>query len=240
MKDAFTNRSGMFQTVLTTLNDDRYKPVWFNQPPVIFTTKAGQAADAVADLAKFCRAQGTGTTGAAQEKDREQREAVDATFPLARALVQWFGDQQDESNAGKVDLTQSDFRKLRDQQLLETLRLVRDLAKGVTTGALAADAVAYGVTAAAVQASDKEVEEYAAVIAAPQAGIADRKALTGQMRDRFNAVEDKFAVLDDMILQFNTTPAGRALIAAYQTSRVVRDLGAGPSPKQPPTPPPAK
>ena len=62
-----------------------------------------------------------------------------------------------------------------------------------------------------MQAADKEVEEYAAVIAAPQAGIADRKALTGQLRDRFNAVEDKFAMLDDMILQFNPTPAGLSL-----------------------------
>ena len=81
-----------------------------------------------------------------------------------------------------------------------------------------------------------EVEEYAAIIAAPQALIANRKALTGHMRDRFNAVEDIFAMLDDIVLQFNATPAGRALIAAYQASRVVRDLGEGPGPKTP-TPP---
>jgi hypothetical protein len=46
--------------------------------------------------------------------------------------------------------------------------------------------------------------------------------------------------LDNLILQFGGSDAGRKLIAAYQAARIVRDLGAGPSPKQPPTPPPAK
>ena len=91
--------------------------------------------------------------------------------------------------------------------------------KQIVAGAQATEAAGYGITAAAVEAADKEVEEYAAVVAAPQAGIADRKALTGQMRVRFNAVEDKFAVLDDMILQFNATAAGRGLIAAYQAAQ---------------------
>jgi hypothetical protein len=50
-------------------------------------------------------------------------------------------------------------------------------------------------------------------------------------------VEAKFASLDCLVLQFKTTEAGRALIAAYQAARVVRDAGAGPSPG--PTPPPA-
>ena len=83
------------------------------------------------------------------------------------------------------------------------------------------------------------MEEYAAVLSAPQTSIADRKALTQQMRDRFNVVETLFAVLDDMILQFGAPAAGRALIAAHKAARIVRDLGAGPSPTPPPTPPPA-
>jgi len=54
---------------------------------------------------------------------------------------------------------------------------------------------------------------------------------------RFNAVEEKFIALDDLILQFaNGAVAGRALVAAYQAARVVRDLGSGPGPT-PPTPP---
>jgi len=103
---------------------------------------------------------------------------------------------------------------------------------------------AYGITAAAVTSVNKEVEEYAAVVSAPQAGIADRKSLTQQMRDRFNAVEALFVALDDLILQFGTTLEGRDLIASHLASRIIRDLGAGPGEPEapapaPPTPPPA-
>lgn len=144
---------------------------------------------------------------------------------------QWPGrlrDQADETNAKKVDLPESGWRHL------------RDLAQGVVSGPKAADAVAYGITAGAVTAVNKEVEEYAAVVSVPQLSIAERKSLTDQMRERFNAVELKFVALDDMILQFSTTVAGRDLIASHQTARVVRDLGAGPGqPANPPAPMPA-
>ena len=124
--------------------------------------------------------------------------------------------------------------------MLDKGRLARDLAQGVVGGAKAAQAVDYGITAAAVASVNKEVEEYAGVVSAPQAGIAERKSITEQLRERFNKVEAKFAVIDDMSLQFNATAAGRALIASHKTARIVRDLGAGPGPQpQPPAPPPA-
>lgn len=167
-----------------------------------------------------------------------ERGAV--AHPLARALVTWFRDQADGTNAAKVDLQESGWRRLHDQQQVEQGRLVRDLAQAVVAGPKAADAADYGITAAAVTAVNKEVEEYAAVVSAPQVSIADRKSLTEQMRERFNAVEAKFVGLDDMILQFGNTAAGRALIASHQSARIIRDLGAGPGtpPPAPPTPPP--
>lgn len=245
MKDAFTNRLGMFDTTLLNLNTATNKPVWFQLPPVIFTAKVAAAAAAVVDLRAFCLRQGTDITGAALDKEREGNEAVAVAHPLSRALVTWFRDQADETNAAKVDLPESGWGRLRDQQRVDQGRLVRDLAQGVVAGPKAADAVAYGLTAAAVTAVNKEVEEYAGVVSAPQVSIAERKSLTEQMRDRFNVVEGKFAGLDDMILQFSGTEAGRALIASHQAARVVRDLGVGPGqpatspPPASPTPPPA-
>ena len=47
MQDEFVNRLGMFRTALGTLNDPANQPVWSGQPPLIFTTKVGQAATAV-------------------------------------------------------------------------------------------------------------------------------------------------------------------------------------------------
>jgi hypothetical protein len=228
----------MFQTTLTTLNSATNKPVWFQQPPVGFTSEVAVATQAVADLEKFCQAQETRTTGSAQDKDREEIEMEDAAHALGRALVSWFRKQGNETDAAKVDLSLTAWRRLRDQSVLEKARLAHSLAQGVTAGGQAAAAAEYGITAAAVQALGKEIDDYAKVIAAPQSAIGGRKSLTLQMRARFNAVEAGFATLDDLILQFNKTAAGRALIAAYQASRVVRDLGHGPGP-QPPAPSPA-
>jgi len=65
MQDEFVNRLGMFRTALGTLNDPANQPVWSGQPPVIFTTKVGQAATAVTELEAFVAQQQVVITGAA-------------------------------------------------------------------------------------------------------------------------------------------------------------------------------
>jgi hypothetical protein len=229
MKNEFTNRLGMFNTSVTTLNKDSHKAVWFQQDPKIFTTKVTEAVQLVADLAAFCQKQSTVITGSAGDKAREVAEAEDAAHPIARALVQWFRDQRDETNAAKVDLSFSDLRRLRDQELLAQLNIILGLAQSVTGGTQSTQAAEYGLTVAKATALAKEITDFANIINAPQANIADRKALTAQLRARFNEVEGKFAALDDLILNFDGTAVGHALVAAYQASRIVRDLGGSPS-----------
>ena len=131
----------------------------------------------------------------------------------------------------------SAWRRLRDQTLLDQARICRDLGQTVASSPAAPTAATYGVTQTAVDALTAEIDDYAAVITAPQQSIAARKAVTAQVRDRYNAVEARFEALDCLIPQFNGTEAGRQLIAAYQTSRVIRDLGAGPAPTPTPVPP---
>jgi len=146
----------------------------------------------------------------------------------------YFRDHNDETNAAQVERSLSAWRRLRDQTLLDQARICRDLAQTVVSG----PAAAYGITAAVVGVLTAKIGGYAAAVTAPQQSIAARKSLTAQMRDKFNAVEARFEALDCLIPQFNTTEAGRQLIAAYETSRIIRDLGVGPSPTPPqPTPP---
>lgn len=236
MQDEFANRIGMFQTTLGTLNSPANQPVWSGQPPVIFTTKVAQAVTAVTELEAFIGQQQVVITGAAADKEREEEELETAAHRLGGVLGVWFRDQNDETSAAQVERSLSAWRRLRDQALLDQARIARDLAQTVVSGPAAATAVTYGITAAAVTALTDEIDDYAAVITAPQQSIAVRKALTAQLRDRYNAVEAHFEALDGLIPQFNTTEAGRQLIAAYQASRVIRDLGTGPAPT--PTPPP--
>jgi len=177
-------------------------------------------------------------TGAAADKDREEEELETAAHRLGCILAVWFRDQNDETSAAQVERSLSAWRRLRDQSLLDQARICRDLAQSVVSGPAAATAATYGITAAAVTTLTAEIDDYAAVITAPQQSIAARKAVTAQLRDRYNAVEARFEALDCLIPQFTTTEAGRQLIAAYQTSRVIRDLGGGPAPTPTPTPMP--
>ena len=58
-------------------------------------------------------------------------------------------------------------------------------------------------------------------------------------RQHFNAVESQFQVLDRPVELFRATPQERDMIAAWQASRVIRDLGHGPSsppPEEDPAP----
>lgn len=191
----------------------------------MFTKKVQQTEQAVDELEAFVREQETSTTDAAQAKQREETELEEAAYLVGSTLSIWFLDQQDEENAAKVNLTPSVWRRLRDQQLLEKARLLRDVAQTVIDGPQGAEAAEYGITTEEVARLTKEIDDYDARIAAPQQRIAERKARTSQLRDRFNAVEDRFELLDKFILHFRRTDAGRNLASAYQASRVIRDLG---------------
>lgn len=224
MQGVYANRLAMYQTSRGTLNTPANKSVRFQQVPLVFTTKVGQALAALTDLETLVGQQDKAITGAAQDKQREETELEDAAHLLGGTLAIWLRDQGDETQAAQVDLPISGWRRLRNPQLLEKARLTRDVAQSVLSGPQA-PAATYGLATAVVTSLTKEIDDYAAVITAPQQNIAERKALTSQLRDRFNAVEAQFATLDHLILQFNTTPAGQTQIATYQVSRTIRDHG---------------
>ncbi len=52
MKNESSNRLVMFQTSLGVRQSDERKPVWFQQDPKVFTTKAANTASAVGDYGR--------------------------------------------------------------------------------------------------------------------------------------------------------------------------------------------
>ena len=122
----------------------------------------------------------------------------------------------------------SHWARLRDQRLLERARLSYQLAQEVANGEKAADAAVYDITPESVEGLGRAIDDYASVITTPQQQIAQRKARTQRLRQRFAAVQSLFAQLDVFILHLRDTPEGRDLVAAYQAARLTRDLGCGP------------
>jgi hypothetical protein len=235
MQDEFINRLDMFSRSLGVLDKSEHKAVWENQPPLIFTTKVADARTMVNAIKEAQKKQETGTGGPTDEKDREETELEDAASVLAAALVLYYNDHQQESEAGEIDLTMSDWRKLRDQQLLGKSQLVIDRATALSSGATAAEAAKYGITLTAVTALTKERKDYDDIVNAPDVAIAIRKSLTKGFRTAFNATEAKFAELDKLILQFRLTDGGKALAAAWKAARVIKNSGSSGG-EAPPTP----
>lgn len=220
------------------INSDDFKPIWFNVAPVVFTTKVAAAGAAVDALEAFCTEQGLDIRGVTLDKGTEESKLEDLAHKLSRVLVSYFRDQNNQSDAGKVNLKLYQWRGLRDEALMTTATTVRDLANGIVTGdpAEAANAATYGITAAAVTVLSDELAVWNQLIIAPQQAISKKKGLGNMLGPKFNAVSLLMHDLDDVILQYDSAPGGKNMIAAWKAARIVRDLGHGPKPPTPPTP----
>lgn len=236
MRDEFTNRMGMFRTVKQTLNLPEHLAVWQFQQPQAFATTFNSFTAALTDLESFVAEHGQNITGSAADKRREEEELETAAHELGSALALWFRGQNDETNAALVARSISAWRGLRDEALLQQSQIVIDAAQTLVSSPQATFAADYGITENVVTGLMDERNDYAALIAAPQQKLAGRKALTSQYRSRFNAVEAFLDTLDSLILQHRRSVPGRALVAAYQSARIIRDLGSGPSPPSVPNP----
>jgi len=236
MKNEFRNRLTMFDSSLGILQDPARKGVWFQKDPMAFTTKVAGAATALDALEQFCKQQGIDISGAAGDKWVERGGLSTIAHSLGGALVTWFEDHNDLTDAAKVNYPLSVWQHFGGEDLKAHAKTVYDLGNTVATGTSAADAAAYDITPATVKELSDEMVSFNVVVTAPQQAISGRKSLTDQLRARFNAVEALFVQLDRLVLRFNETPEGAALIAAYQAARVVRNYGIRHE-AQPPAPP---
>ncbi|MEM7010241.1 MAG: hypothetical protein AAF585_02055 [Verrucomicrobiota bacterium] len=228
MDDRIANHLASYRACLASLDKPEHKTIWENQPPVIFTTKVGQARTLTNELADLAARQSAPITGSAADKKREEKELEDEAFKLGRALVGYAKDESDETLAAKYDLPISSWRRLRDEALLQKARQLQEDANTVATGADAANADLYGVNPDAVALLTKEADDYEAFIVAPQEAIADRSAMTASLPAKSRAVRAKFDELEDYLPQFQGTANGDAFVAAYLASTQIIDRGHGP------------
>jgi hypothetical protein len=83
----------------------------------------------------------------------------------------------------------------------------------------------YGVTAGRLAVVEELWTRYSMVVGAPASARAKRKALTGALSGQFAAVEEQFAELDDLILQFRGSEAGHRFVESWFNARRLTDTG---------------
>ena len=238
MKNEFINRLEAFDSTLKILDSEIHKSTWFNKDPLVFTDKVAAARTEVKKCHDIVQNQGADITGQRDRKEREALEAIAEADKVSSALYHYFTDLKREEAAAEVNILKSQWLRMRDQIFLSKARLIESKAGALTTGDESAAAARYGITAAAVAKLKKETDEYELFITAPADAIDQRAIFTAAARPQWRAAEGYFLALDDLIVQFGETEAGKALIAAYTKAREINDRSGGGGSTGGNTPPP--
>lgn len=118
-------------------------------PPLTLEKAIDEGRGLLAGLEKLAQNQGLDTTGNAADKAREEKELGDAAHELGRLVVCCCRAAGDEAGAATYDLPISGWRRMRDENLLQTARGLEAKA-----GELAATlkGTEFGISAAVVAA----------------------------------------------------------------------------------------
>lgn len=220
MKDAYTNRLNAFRATLTFLHEPESERIWKDKTPLRFGKRVLEAKNSVAVLADFCKAQASQISGVAADKAREEEELEDAAYLLGQAVAVCCRELGNETDAAKVDFSQTDWRRMRDAILLSTARETIGIARKLLADH-GEDAEDCGISAETVNETEREANEFEGALGAPRVAIGERRALTAALRDRFNAVEAIFRKMDGLVGQFRND----VFIDGYFAARSVVDAG---------------
>ena len=238
MKDRTTNHLNMVSACFAIADRPAYTLVWSGQPPVDFGTDlAALRADYAAVTAAATLA-AAATTGSADAKAVAETALENAAHVLARACAAHFRKTGDATRLAQVNLTKTDIVRLRDQALVTTATLIRDLANAARneTGA-----VNRGVNQGRISVLGSAITVFSGLLNAPRAQIANRAALLRDVETRVADLLVKLEALDDLVMQYDGTESGRNFIAAWKQARIIVDGGHGPGgDPAPPAPTPTQ
>jgi hypothetical protein len=233
MNIRLTNQINMVGACLTTANTPENKAVWNGNPPLDFTTDIAQLqTDYAAVTAKAALADGA-AGGAGDVKAQAETTLEDAAYILARALANHFKKTNNLDKLAQVDLTKSQIVQLRQQDLLDKTTAIRDLANATVAEPGAAGR---GVTAARITALTNAINAFTAVMNLPRGQVLTRSTLLKEVETDTANLLEQVANLDDLVIQFDGTDAGKRFIEAWKRARIIVDTGGGHTTGETPAP----
>ncbi len=225
MNDQITNQLDMVGTCLNVADKLENYAVWNCQPPLDFGTDLSMIRGEYQSIRDLSVLADAATTGPADAKATAETALENAAYTLSRACVAHFRKTGNMTDLAKVDLKKGAIQKLRDQALVTTGTLIRELAQTASTQP---GAVNRGVSAARITTLTNAVNTFSGLLNAPRGQIVSRSALKREIATRVAGLLGMVEAIDDLVLQFDTTPAGRNFIAAWKQARIIVDGGHGP------------
>jgi hypothetical protein len=227
----------MVGACITTANTPENKAVWNGNPPLDFTTDIADLQIGYTSVTAKAALADSATGGAGDAKAQAESALEDAAFILARALANHFKKTGNLDNLGKVDVSKSQIVQLRQQDLLDKTTAIRDLG---TATLPEPGAAGRGVTAARIATLTAAINAFAAVMNMPRGQIVNRSTLLKEVDTDTADLMEQVASMDDLVMQFDGTDAGKRFIEAWKRARIIVDSGGGHgNGGTPPTPPPA-
>lgn len=198
MHDEFDNNLAMARRVKSYLEAPENKPIWENQPPLRFTTRAVELYPAIDDFAALAARQSTPARGSADQQNIHEKALEDAAHPLANALREYYLDNARADEAAEWDLSLSDWRRMREQALLGKAQRLHDQIRAVGAG----EGGPYGMSDAARTNLDEMIGDYAEAIGKPTEKRARKAADTASLRPAWRGVREILEAMDNLVVQF--------------------------------------
>jgi len=222
MNIRLSNQIKMIDACINVANSKDYVVVWTGQPPLDFGADFAQLqADYKAVTQKAAQAD-SATGGAGDAKSQAETALEDTAFVLARALANHFKKTGNLDSLGKVDVTKTEIVQLRNQDLLDKATAIRDIA---TAAQAEPGADGRGVTAVRIAALSAAITGFANVMSNPRGQIVNRNTLLKEVDTDTADLMEQIADLDDLVLQFDGTDAGKRFIEAWKRARIIVDTG---------------
>jgi hypothetical protein len=236
MNIRLTNQINMVGACINVANSKDYVAVWTGNPPLDFTTDSATLQTGYTAVTQKAALADAASGGAGDAKAQAETALEDAAFILARALANHFKKTNNLEKLAQVDVTKSEIVQLRQQDLLDKTTAIRDLGTATETEPNAADR---GVTAARITTLTNAINAFTGVMNLPRGQIVNRSTLLKEVDTDTADLLEQVADLDDLVLQYDGTNAGKRFIEAWKRARIIVDTGGGHSgtPPTPPTPP---
>jgi hypothetical protein len=239
MNDILTNHLNSVKTCIGTANHEDNRSVWDGVPPLAFATDLDDLTTDCNAAEEIAARAASAAKGYADSKKEAEDQLERVCFKTARALASFFKNSGDLTRRAKVDHKMRYFKRLRDQNLITA---ARDLITIGTTAATEPGAADRGVTPALMAQLTAALAKFDDKDPTPRTGIVSRSTLLKDLEAKIASLMEQLDDLDDLVVQYDDTAAGRHFIAAWKQARIIVDAGHGPSnddedpTAEPPTP----
>ncbi len=215
MTDRQENKRSMYLAVQRVCNRDN--SVWSGL--TAFAGAFGDFEDTITNIETQRLIQEGRTTGIAENKQKEEDEMIQKTTEVAASVYAYAADNDDNALMQKVNYSPSDLRRSRDTILKDICQLVHDETDKVVTNL--AD---YGIVDTDLTDLQKEIDDFANIIAEPRTATGTRATATSQLVqliiDGDSTLKDR---MDKLVEQFKTSD--RRFYRSYKSARIIVDLG---------------